>query len=223
MIEHVYRRVAAAPSVDRVLVATDDPRIVEAVEAFGGGVQLTRRDHASGSDRIAEVAAGLDSDVIVNVQGDEPLLEVSMVEQVIASLAEDPAVEMATLRCRIVDPAELSDPNVVKVVVDRDGRALYFSRWPIPYVRSSRVPGLLHAEVAFYKHIGLYAYRRQFLLAFAALEPTPLEQAESLEQLRALEHGYRIRTALSARGSVGVDTIEDLERVRRILAGGARA
>ena len=214
MIEHVYRRAAAAPSVDAVVVATDDPRIAAAVEGFGGIARLTRSSHPSGTDRLAEVAADLSCDIVVNVQGDEPLIEADMIEQVIEPLRSDAALDMATLRRPIADHAEYVNPNVVKVVVDRHGNALYFSRAPIPHARG----GALTA----YAHVGLYAYRRAFLLAYARLQPTPLELMESLEQLRALEHGFRIRTIETRHESIGVDTPEDLERVRRLVTAEAR-
>lgn len=214
MIEHVYRRAAAARSVDTVVVATDDVRIAAAVDAFGGVVRMTQPTHRSGTDRLAEVAADLACDIVVNVQGDLPLLEPAMVEQALAPLAADAALQMSTIRRRIVDPADLDNPNVVKVVVDRDGNALYFSRARIPFARAER-PDV-------YKHSGLYVYRREFLLAFARLQPTPLEAAESLEQLRALEHGIRIRVVETEFDSIEVDTPEDLERVRRLLAAEAR-
>jgi 3-deoxy-manno-octulosonate cytidylyltransferase (CMP-KDO synthetase) len=216
MIEHVYRRAAAAPSVGAVVVATDDARIVKAVEAFGGIAWLTAPGHRSGSDRLAEVAAGLTSPIIVNVQGDEPLIRPAMIEEAVAPLLADPSILMATLRRRLVDGSDHSDPNAVKVVVDRDGFALYFSRAPIPFVRHASASG----DAGPWKHIGLYVYRREFLLAFAGLAPTPLERAESLEQLRALEHGYRIKTVETVWDSVGVDTPADLDKVRRILAAG---
>jgi 3-deoxy-manno-octulosonate cytidylyltransferase (CMP-KDO synthetase) len=221
MIEHVYRRAADAPSVDRVIVATDDERIARAVAGFGGEARMTRHDHASGSDRLAEVAADLCCDVIVNVQGDEPLLPPGMIEEAIAPLREDDAVSIATLRRRITDPREFADPNVVKVVVDRRDFALYFSRHAIPYDR--RTAGLRPCATGVYKHIGLYVYRREALLAFARLERAPLEQAESLEQLRALEHGMRIKAVETGYDSIGVDTEEDLQRVRRLVDAAARA
>jgi 3-deoxy-manno-octulosonate cytidylyltransferase (CMP-KDO synthetase) len=232
MIEHVCRRAAAARSVGAVVVATDDERVAEAVEAFGGIAWMTASSHRSGSDRLAEVAAHLTSPVIVNVQGDEPLIDPATIEAAIAPLSEDPTLAMSTVRRRITDEREWRDPNVVKVVVDRDGFALYFSRAPVPFVRPS-VSGLRHPlgpggagtlppelrDSGPWKHIGLYVYRRDFLLTFAGLPPTPLEQAESLEQLRALEHGYRIRTIEVTEDSIGVDTADDLELVRRIVAG----
>ena len=217
MIEHVYRRAAAARGVDAVVVATDDERIAAAVERFGGAARMTAPDHRTGTDRIAEVARQLDTcEVIVNVQGDEPLIEPEMIAEVVDPLATDPAVLMTTSRRALTEGADYSNPHVVKVVVDRNGDALYFSRSPIPYVRDEAPGGV-------FRHVGLYGYRRQFLLDFAALPQTPLETAESLEQLRALEHGYRIRTVATHYDSIGVDTPEDLERVRRHLLAAARA
>ena len=174
-------------------------------------MRLTRPDHPSGTDRLAEVAATLDCDVVVNVQGDEPLLDPRAITEAVAPFA-DPSISMTTLYRRIDTPAELTDPNVVKVVVDRAGFALYFSRAPIPYLRDPR-----GGWPPLYRHVGLYAYRRSALMVLASLEPTPLERAESLEQLRALEHGIRIKTVETAYDSIGVDTPEDLEQVRRLL------
>lgn len=211
MIEHVYRRAAASPVVSRVIVATDDLRIATAVAGFGGHVRLTRMDHATGTDRLAEVASTLDCDVVVNVQGDEPMLDSRAIAEAIAPFA-DPSISMTTLYRRIQNPAELSDPNVVKVVLDRGGFALYFSRAPIPHARDPR-----GGWPPLYRHIGLYAYRRSALLVLASLEPTPLERAEALEQLRALEHGIRVKAVETAYDSIGVDTPEDLEQVRRLF------
>jgi len=213
MVEHVYRRTAAARSLGGVIVATDDQRIVDAVRAFGGNVCLTRSTHQSGTDRIAEVAEALACPIIVNVQGDEPLIDPADIDAAVSPFAGDPDLQMSTLRFRIEDDAEALDPNVVKVVVDRNGYALYFSRAPIPTMRKT-------GTAPFYKHIGLYAYRRDFLLRFAALEPTPLEQAERLEQLRALEHGYRIKAVETRHDSIGVDSEADLIRVRQLVATG---
>lgn len=212
MIEHVYRRVAAAPTVDEVIVATDDARIVEAVERFGGRVQMTRDTHRTGMDRLAEVAHALTCDIIVNVQGDEPLIEPQMIEEAVAPLLADASIEMGSLRRRIEDPSELESPHVVKVVVDRQEFALYFSRAAVPFRRSAGEP------VPAFKHIGLYVYRRAFLLHLAGLPSTPLERSESLEQLRALEHGHRIKVVETAFDSIGVDTPSDLDRVRQLLA-----
>ena len=213
MIEHVYRRASAASCVSQVIVATDDLRIATRVSAFGGRVRLTKATHQSGTDRLAELVAGMDVDIVVNVQGDEPLIDPRAIDQVVAPLIADPSLQMSTLYKRITQPAELTDHNVVKVVVDRGGFALYFSRAPIPYVRDPR-----GGWPPLYRHVGLYAYRRNALLVLASLEPTPLERAESLEQLRALEHGIRIKAIETPYDSLSVDTPEDLEQVRRLLA-----
>jgi 3-deoxy-manno-octulosonate cytidylyltransferase (CMP-KDO synthetase) len=221
MVEHVYRRTASAPGVDAVVVATDDERIAAAVRAFGGVAMMTGASHRTGTDRIAEVAAALPCEIVVNVQGDEPLIEPEMIEGVIAPLVADPMLEMSTVCVAISDRSDYTNPNVVKVVKDRAGRALYFSRSPIPHFRSD--PGSRIPDPGPFKHLGLYGYRRTFLLKFATLPQSPLELAESLEQLRALEHGYRIQTVETRHDSIGVDTPEDLERVRRqLLAGTAR-
>jgi 3-deoxy-manno-octulosonate cytidylyltransferase (CMP-KDO synthetase) len=215
MIEHVYRRAAAAASIASVIVATDDERIHRAVLAFGGESRMSSPLHQSGTDRIAEIAADLACDVVVNVQGDEPLIEPAMIDQAVAPFAADPQLMMSTLRRRIDDAADIGNPNVNKVVVDREGFALYFSRAPIPFVRQ----GCPQAPA--WRHVGLYAYRRECLLRLAALPPTAMEQSEALEQLRALEHGIRIRTMETTFACVGVDTPEDLEEARRIYAGPA--
>ena len=224
MIEHVYRRAAAAKSVDAVVVATDDPRIAAVVHGFGGFARLTRSSHRSGTDRLAEVAEDLPCDIVLNVQGDEPLVDPRTLDEMTAPLESDPSLKMTTVRRRITDAEDYENPHVVKVVVDADGNALYFSRSPIPYVRESRAASedAVYEETPVFKHLGLYAYRRSFLLAFARLQPTPLELAESLEQLRALEHGFRIRTVETEHDSIGVDTPEDLERARRLVAAEAR-
>jgi 3-deoxy-manno-octulosonate cytidylyltransferase (CMP-KDO synthetase) len=212
MIEHVYRRASASPVVSKVIVATDDLRVATIVTGFGGNVRLTRADHYSATDRLAEVAGTLDCDIIVNLQGDEPLLDSRAIAQAVEPFA-DPAISMTTLYHRLDNPADLTNPNVVKVVVDRGGFALYFSRAPIPYARDPR-----GGWPPLYRHIGLYAYRRSALLVLASLDPTPLERAEALEQLRALEHGIRIKAVETTYDSIGVDTPEDLEQVRRLLA-----
>ena len=213
MIEHVYRRVAAAKWLADVIVATDDLRIATRVNEFGGKVRLTRPTHETGTDRLAEVAATLDCDIVVNVQGDEPLIDPRSIDEVIAPFVVDPSLQMATLYRRIHDVSELNNPNITKVVIDRGGFALYFSRAPIPHQREPR-----GGWPPLYRHIGLYAYRRSALMVLGALEPTPLERAESLEQLRALEHGIRIKAVETAYESIGVDTPEDLAEVRRLLA-----
>jgi len=212
MIEHVYRRAAEARGVDAVVVATDDRRILEAVEAFGGVARMTGTAHRTGTDRVAEVAADLTCAIVVNVQGDEPLLDPAMITAVVEPLRHDLSVQMTTARRALTDPDDLLNPHVVKVVADTAGDALYFSRSAIPSRGGS----------AAFVHVGLYAFRRDFLLRFAALPQTPLELAESLEQLRALEHGFRIRTVVTEHHSIGVDTPDDLERARRLSAVEAR-
>ena len=213
MIEHVYRRAAEARGVDAVIVATDDERIAAAVERFGGVARMTSAGHRTGTDRIAEVTRELPCRIVVNVQGDLPLVEPEMIAQVIEPLLADPATPMSTVYRRLTSAADVANPNIVKIVVDRTGHALYFSRSSIPY------GSLIHPG---FKHIGMYGYRKDFLQAFAALPQTPLEQAESLEQLRALEHGFRIRAVETQYESIEVDTPEDLERVRHALAVPAR-
>lgn len=212
MIEHVYRRTASARHVDAVIVATDDARILEAVERFGGEARLTSPHHATGTDRLAEVAADLDCDLIVNVQGDEPLIEPDAIDQAIEPFGTDAALSMSSLCCRIRDLKEAGDPNVCKVVIGRNGFALYFSRAPVPFRRGPQDEG-----AGPFKHIGLYVYRREFLLRLASLEATPLERSESLEQLRVIEHGYSIKIVQTRHDSIGVDTPADLEQVRRML------
>jgi 3-deoxy-manno-octulosonate cytidylyltransferase (CMP-KDO synthetase) len=251
MIEHVYTRAAAAPGVEAVVVATDDTRIEQAVRTFGGIVRMTGIQHRTGLDRIAEVAADLSCEIVVNVQGDEPLIDPQAIAEVIAPLANDSGLQMATLRRRITDPGDVDNPHVVKVVVDRRDRALYFSRATIPF--TSEPPeggphetgigpremgigpretelgphetGLVGAGFSrlVCKHIGIYAYRRTFVRKLAALPQTPLELAESLEQLRALEHGFQICAVETHYDSIGVDTPEDLERVRRQMTVGTQA
>ena len=219
MIEHVYRRAAHAGGVDAVVVATDDRRVADAVERFGGISRMTRAEHETGMDRIAEVARDLHSDIIVNVQGDEPLVEPSAITAMVDALRADPALEMSTLRTPIRREDDYDNPHVVKVVVDARGNALYFSRASIPHHRERPPNGGHYA----YKHLGLYAYRRDFLLRLAVLPQAPLEQVESLEQLRALEHGFRIRAVETEYDSIGVDTPEDLEHVRKACLAGVRS
>lgn len=215
MVERVYRRAASARAIDAVGVATDDRRIADAVERFGGFVKMTGSEHQSGTDRVAAVARDLTCEVVVNVQGDLPLIKPEMIAEVVEPFDRDPSVLMTTLRTPLTNPADFNNPNVVKVVVDRDGDALYFSRAAVPHPRGP-------AKTGPYKHIGLYAYRRSFLIEFSQLPQTPLELTESLEQLRALEHGYRIRTVETQHESVEVDTPDDLERVRVMLMTTAR-
>ena len=230
MIEHVYRRAANARGIDAVVVATDDERVASAVESFGGIARMTGSHHRTGMDRIAEVARDLHCSIVVNVQGDEPLVDPSAISLMIDALRGDADLQMATLRTPIRLEEDYASPHVVKVVVDGNDDALYFSRAPIPFHRQNPAEAGLHAGLPpeggsyGYKHLGLYAYRREFLIRLAALPQTALEQAESLEQLRALEHGHRIRAVETRHDSIGVDTPEDLERVRQMLgpAGGFR-
>jgi 3-deoxy-manno-octulosonate cytidylyltransferase (CMP-KDO synthetase) len=218
MIEHVYRRAAEARGIEAVVVATDDTRIAEAVEKFGGIVRLTQPGHRTGTDRIAEIANDLSCEILVNVQGDLPLIEPGMISEVLKPLTADASVRMSTLRQATASASDIASPHVVKVVVDLHGDALYFSRSPIPFRRDDGAAQAPATEHQVFKHIGLYGFRRDFLLTFAALPRTPLEQAESLEQLRALEHGFRIRTVATRYDSIEVDTPEDLERVRQLMA-----
>lgn len=221
MIMHVVERASRARLVGRVIVATDDQRIADAVRDHGGEAHLTSALAASGTDRVAEVASSLDAELIVNVQGDEPLIEPSTIDAAIESLMEDPELQMSTTSEPIVSVEDVFNPAIVKVVTDSRGFALYFSRSPVPYIRP--VEGLtleasLRREPAllsnFRKHSGLYSYRRRFLEQFAGMEPSPLEKLEALEQLRALENGIRIRVVPVAHRSIGVDTEQDYERVK---------
>jgi len=209
IIEHVYQNVKQAKRINKVIVATDNQLIYDIVKGFGGEVEMTSRSHTSGTDRIAEVAGRLDADIIVNVQGDEPEVNANMVDQVIDLLIEDEEAAMATLANTIKDSTELANPHVVKVVVDNCGYALYFSRSQIPYVRDSKDP-IKEPGVAFLKHLGIYAYRKDFLLKYSKLPASSLEDAEKLEQLRALSNGYKIKVAITNYASRGIDTMEDL-------------
>ncbi len=206
MLQHVYERASQARYLTKVVIATDDERIYEAARCFGAQVQMTRADHRSGTDRVAEVASSDTAQAIINIQGDEPLIDPAAIDAAALALSVDPELPMATLSKRIEDPGEISNPNVVKVVSDLAGNAIYFSRCPIP-----------HAGETHYKHIGLYVYQREFLLAYSGLPVGPLEQAERLEQLRALENGYRVRVIETEYESLGVDTPEDLERVTALF------
>ena len=210
MICRVFERASRAASVAEVIVATDDERIFQAVEKNSGRAMMTRTDHKTGTDRLAEVAAKFpDADVVVNVQGDEPLIEPSLIDELVAEFARDDKLQMATVATELTDADEMQNPNNVKVVVDRNSNALYFSRSLIPFPRNA-------GKSPVYKHIGIYAYRRQFLIDYAAMQPTPLEQTESLEQLRALENGFKIRVIKSSCRFIGVDTAEDLQLVNEI-------
>ena len=214
LIQHVYERVCRADLVERVIVATDDRRVFDAVEAFGGEVMMSRGEHLNGTSRIAEVACDLDASVIVNVQADEPEIEPDLVDTAIRCLDDHPGCPVATLASPFCSDEDPADPNIVKVVVDAAGRALYFSRALIPCDRDGDAgkPAL--------KHLGLYAYRREFLLDFARLAPTPLERIERLEQLRVLEHGHHIAVAIVTAQYHGIDTPEQYDDfVKRRLRG----
>jgi 3-deoxy-manno-octulosonate cytidylyltransferase (CMP-KDO synthetase) len=217
MIQHVYDRVREARGIDRVLVATDDVRIADVVRAFGGEAMMTATAHHSGSDRLAEAAGRVAADVIVGVQGDEPMLHPGVVEAAVRPFA-DPEVEAATVCTPLRDAAEMLSPNVVKVVTDSRGWALYFSRSPIPHLRGAE-GGQAAARGLARRHLGIYAWRKDALRRFAALPPSRLEEAEGLEQLRALENGMRMRVVeFEGEAGVAVDTPEDLERVRALMA-----
>jgi len=226
MIQHVYERTCRASLVSRVIVATDDQRIADVVTRIGGEVIMTSVGHETGTDRLAEVALGLDSDLVVNVQGDEPLIDPSMIDQAIEPFLGDPDLQMGTLKTRVLCLHDFLSPNVVKVVTDVNGFALYFSRSPLPFFRDKwkdlKDDSFASGRMLCYKHIGLYVYRRRFLLEFAAMTPTFLEISEKLEQLRAIENGVRIRVVETEFTSIGVDTPEDLnkaqEHYRKIMS-----
>ena len=218
MIQHVYERTCRASLVSRVIVATDDQRIADVVNRIGGEAIMTSTGHETGTDRLAEVAHSLDSDIIVNVQGDEPLIDPAMIDQAIEPFLDDPGLQMGTLKTRVRCLHDFLSPNVVKVVTDAGGTALYFSRSPLPFFRDKwqdlKDDSFSSGKLLCYKHVGLYVYRRDFLLRFAAMPPTFLEIAEKLEQLRAIENGVRIRVVETDFLSIGVDTPEDLSKAQ---------
>lgn len=211
MLQHVYERASQARYLSSTIIATDDQNVYDAARSFGACVRLTRSDHLSGTDRVAEIAYSETAEVVVNIQGDEPLIDPAAIDAAILPLVHDSSIEMATLMKRIEDPRELSDPNVVKVVTDHAGDAIYFSRCPIPFDRDGS------GAAPCFKHIGLYVYQRDFLLGYSTLPVGPLERAERLEQLRALENGHKIRVTETEYESLGVDTPADLERVARLF------
>ncbi|MEW6619309.1 MAG: 3-deoxy-manno-octulosonate cytidylyltransferase [bacterium] len=208
MIQWVYEGAKKSKTLEALIVATDSQQIYDRVKNFGGEVFLTLREHQSGTSRVAEVAEQLDVEIVVNVQGDEPLISPSAIDEAVKPLLTDPTIYMTTLKHKVTDQTELSNPNVVKIVTDKDDFALYFSRSPIPFFRHQ-----FHYEN--YKHIGLYVYRKDFLLKLVQLPATPLEQTEGLEQLRVLENGYKIKVVETEYLSIGVDTEDDLEKVRK--------
>lgn len=213
MIEHVYERAQQAATASRVVVATDDDKIVQAVKAFGGEAILTRGDHRTGTDRVAEVAAHIEAEIYVNVQGDEPLVDSGTIDAVAGALLEDEHAAITTPVVAITHKNDIMDPNVVKAVLDFDGNALYFSRAPIPWVRDTGG----HVSARHWKHIGMYAFRRTALLEFPTLPPGELEHIEQLEQLRWLENGFRIRVVETQYDAVSVDVPADVERVEKIV------
>ena len=220
MIERVWERARRASRVSDVIVATDDERIVQAVKSFGGEAVLTRADHRSGTERVAEVAvAHPDAEIVVNVQGDMPLIEPAAIDAAIEAVRREEDVRLGTLAVAITNPAEIMDPNIVKTVLDIDGTALYFSRAPKPWVRDRG--DTVHAKHL--KHVGLYVFRREALLEFATFPQGDLERIEQLEQLRWLENGYRIRVEETEYTTVEVDRPEDVKRVEQLLAGAAGA
>jgi 3-deoxy-manno-octulosonate cytidylyltransferase (CMP-KDO synthetase) len=212
MLQHVWERASEAHYLTDLIIATDDERIRSAAAQFKARVMMTRSDHLSGTDRVAEIASAVGGNIVVNIQGDEPLIDPAAIDAAVLGLLDQDEVPMGTLKKRIEREAEIADPNVVKVVTDRDNNAIYFSRSPIPYVREAG-----GEPAVYFKHIGLYVYRSEFLLGYSDLPVGPLETAERLEQLRAIENGYRIRVVETEYESMGVDTPEDWERVSALF------
>jgi 3-deoxy-manno-octulosonate cytidylyltransferase (CMP-KDO synthetase) len=213
MIQRVYERAKLAQRVNRVIVATDDERIVKAAQEFGGEARMTRHDHRTGTERVAEVAAHESGDIFVNVQGDEPLLDPAAVDTAVEALLQEPQAAIATVATPIRTPGDIMDPNVCKVVLDFDENALYFSRAPIPWVRDTGG----HVQARHMKHLGLYVFRRDALLEYPTLPQGELERIEQLEQLRWLENGWKIRVAEVAHDAISVDVPEDVTRVESLL------
>jgi 3-deoxy-manno-octulosonate cytidylyltransferase (CMP-KDO synthetase) len=217
MIQHVYEQTQLVHGLARVMVATDDERIFRTVQQFGGEVVMTRQDHSTGTDRLAEVATTLAADLIVNVQGDLPFFPPTLVEDAVGALRRSQTAVMATVKTPIREETEWFNPNVVKVVTDHNAHALYFSRSPIPFYRDQKSGVQGRHRVLGYRHIGLYVYRKDFLLTFTRLAPTPLEEAEKLEQLRALEWGYTIAVSETEWPTIEIDTPEDLRRAEEMM------
>ena len=213
MVQHVYERAKRAQTVHRVIVATDDQRIMDAVAAFGGEARMTRSDHRTGTERIAEVAVHEPGDVFVNVQGDEPLIDPVAIDTAVGVLLEEPQAQVSTVATPIRHAGDIMDPNVVKTVLDFDGNALYFSRAPIPWIRDTQQK----VHVNYWKHLGLYVFQREALLEFPTLPQGELERIEQLEQLRWLENGWKIRVAEVVHDAVSVDVPEDVARVEKLM------
>jgi 3-deoxy-manno-octulosonate cytidylyltransferase (CMP-KDO synthetase) len=213
MIQHVWERASRATKLAKVVVATDDERIRSAVQKFGGEAIMTRADHRSGTDRVAEVAASAHADIFINVQGDEPLVSPEAIDALVDAIADDKSVQLATLAVPLQHAKDIMDPNIVKVVLDFNSDALYFSRAPIPWVRDTKNP--VHARHL--KHLGLYAYRKEALLDYNTLPPGDLERVEQLEQLRWMENGYKMRVAETEHDAVSVDVPEDVARVEKLM------
>ena len=224
LVQRVYEQAAKAKRLDKVIVATEDTRILEAVEAFGGDAMLTSPACATGTDRVAEVVRSYDCELVLNIQGDEPLMRPEMIDQLIEGMQADPNCVMGTLARKLDSPANLDNPNVVKVALTQNGNALYFSRSRIPYVRDARTGDPLDwlRLGKFFKHLGIYAYRHDFLLKFVQLPQSELEKTEKLEQLRALENGFAIKVWITPHDSIGVDRPEDVELVEQILTANER-
>jgi 3-deoxy-manno-octulosonate cytidylyltransferase (CMP-KDO synthetase) len=205
LVQHVYERALEARLPEQVLIATDDERILDAATAFGAQAAITGKSHRTGTERVAEVAAGVEAEIVVNLQGDEPLIDPVLIDRLVEALQAEREIDVATAAYRLDDPDTAADPNLVKVVLDKSGNALYFSRNPLPYYQNDG------EQRIYFGHVGIYAYRREFLLAFAGMEQTPLEKAEKLEQLRVLESGYRIKVIQAERAFSGIDTRQDYD------------
>jgi 3-deoxy-manno-octulosonate cytidylyltransferase (CMP-KDO synthetase) len=220
MIQHVWEKVKKAHSIDDIIIAVDKEKVFKVVEAFGGKAVYTSPEQPSGTDRIAEVISNMDADIIVNVQADEPLVHPLMIDELAQVFDYDRNVQMATIVKRIHKMEDITNPNVVKVVLDRKGYALYFSRSPIPFVWKKEGDPSEDISNKYFKHIGLYSYTKEFLFTYTNLPKSSLETEERLEQLRALEHGYKIKTIETRYDTIGVDTPEDIEKVKAVLSSG---
>lgn len=216
VVQHVYEMAKKSKMLDDLIVATDDERVLKLIKDFGGKATLTSADQPTGTDRLAEVVNPIDVKVVINIQGDEPLVHYTMIDELVRTMLQEETIVMSTVVKKIENKEDIMDPNIVKVVIDREGFALYFSRSPIPFERGAQSKN-------FYKHLGLYAYTKDFLFTFTNLPKAELERVESLEQLRALFHGYKIKTIETKFDTVGIDTPEDLERAKKVLSERAGA